>query len=143
MKLTDIIINALPYLSEFNYDCYTNNYKKFSEDLVPVLSTALLSEVHTAVQDLTDGFDIYYSSLSKKEKKDKPFKFKQVLALFLSPFCLKKGGEFEFFARELNEVWNKTYPKNVYYLTDFDSILKGFDANLLGLPLRKSNKYAK
>ena len=32
---------------------------------------------------------------------------------------------------------------NVYYLTDFDSILKGFDANLLGLPLRKSNKYAK
>lgn len=71
------------------------------------------------------------------------FKFKQVLALFLSPFCLKKGGEFEFFARELNKVWNKKYPKNVYYLTDFDSILKGFDANLLGLPLRKSNKYAK
>ena len=69
MKLTDIIINAMPYLSEFNYDCYTNNYKKFSEDLVPVLSTALLSEVHTAVQDLTDGFDIYYSSLSKKEEK--------------------------------------------------------------------------
>ena len=143
MKLTDIIINAMPYLSEFNYDCYTNNYKKFSEDLVPVLSTALLSEVHTAVQDLIDGFDLYCSSLSKKEIKDMSFKFKQVLALFLSPFCLKKGGEFEFFARELNEVWNKTYPKNVYYLTDFDSILKGFDANLLGLPLRKSNKYAK
>ena len=143
MKLTDIIINAMPYLSEFNYDCYTNNYKKFSEDLVPVLSTALLSEVHTAVQDLIDGFDLYCSSLSKKEIKDMSFKFKQVLALFLSPFCLKKGGEFEFFARELNKVWNKKYPKNVYYLTDFDSILKGFDANLLGLPLRKSNKYAK
>ena len=143
MKLTDIIINAMPYLSEFNYDCYTNNYKKFSEDLVPVLSTALLSEVHTAVQDLIDGFDLYCSSLSKKEIKDMSFKFKQVLDLFLSPFCLKKGGEFEFFARELNKVWNKKYPKNVYYLTDFDSILKGFDANLLGLPLRKSNKYAK
>ena len=110
---------------------------------IAVLSNALLPGVNTAVQDLIDGFDLYCSSLSKKEIKDMSFKFKQVLALFLSPFCLKKGGEFEFFARELNEVWNKTYPKNVYYLTDFDSILKGFDANLLGLPLRKSNKYAK
>ncbi len=143
MKLTDLVIMAIPYLSEFNYDCYPDNYRTFSEGIVPVLSKALLPGVSTAVQDLIDGFDFYYSSLIKKERRDMPFKFKQVLALFLSPFCLKKGGEFEFFARELNEVWNKKFPKNVYYLTDFDSILKGFDANLLGLPLRKSNKYAK
>ena len=143
MKLTDLVIAAIPYLSEFNYDCYPDNYRKYSEEIVPVLSNALLPGVNTAVQDLIDGFDLYCSSLSKKEIKDISFKFKQVLALFLSPFCLKRGGEFEFFARELNKVWNKKYPKNVYYLTDFDSILKGFDANLLGLPLRKSNRYAK
>ena len=143
MKLTDLVISAIPYLSEFNYDRYPENYKVFSEILFPVLSAALIPGVHAAVRDFMDSFEICFSSLSKKERRDMPFKFKQVLALFLSPFCLKKGGEFEFFARELNEVWNKTYPKNVYYLTDFDSILKGFDANLLGLALRKSNKYAK
>ena len=53
MKLTDLVIAAIPYLSEFNYDCYPDNYRKYSEEIVPVLSNALLPGVNTAVQATT------------------------------------------------------------------------------------------
>jgi hypothetical protein len=37
-------------------------------------------------------------------------------------------------------MWCSEYPRNVYLAGTYEQIMKGFDANLLGLPLRKSKK---
>ena len=143
MKLTEIIISSAHYLSEFNYDRYPKNFTTFSKRCLQVLSEDPIQNASSAAGNLIEDFDSLCASSARRERKKTAFEFKQVLALFLSPFCLKEGGEFEMFAVELNRLWNLKYPKNVYYVSDYDSIMEGFDINLLGLPLRKYNKYAK
>ena len=44
------------------------------------------------------------------------------------------------FAETMREKWNTRFPRNTFLPGRFEEILKGFDANLLGLPLRKSKK---
>ena len=76
----------------------------------------------------------------RAEKKAAEQEDKLVLAYFLAPAARRCGGPALHFAAILSRKWNARYPRNPFYPGDFDVILKGFDANLLGLPLRKSKK---
>ena len=50
----------------------------------------------------------------------------------------EKAGGAEVFIGELSRLWNGRYPRNRFLPGTFEKLMKGFDANLLGLPLRKS-----
>ena len=99
------------------------------------------AELQAAAVSLIRLLEEKRSGLRRAEAKELAHSDKQVLALFLTPAAQSSGIEaVSEFASVLNRIWNETYPKNAYYAGSFESIMKGFDANLLGLPLRKSRK---
>ncbi|MBO4242861.1 MAG: hypothetical protein J5883_06245 [Clostridiales bacterium] len=122
MDLTTLLKDSFIYLSRFDYDHYPEDFESFLSNLKE------LEEIDP--------------SLIFQERKSLPKTavddYKKVIALYLCPALKKldKAGT----AEEINRQWNETFPKDKFYISDFESILKGFDANLLGLPLRKSKK---
>lgn len=140
MHFTALIRSSREYLSCFDYDHYPECFQRFEDACAPLfaqLSESMLSDEAAAV---IDALEADRAALSRRQQKDAAFLDKQVLALFLSPAAARFGGEAEAFARELCRQWNDRYPRNTYLPGYYDDIMKGFDATLLGIPLRKSKK---
>lgn len=130
MDLITLITDSIPYLSEFDYDHYPDNFDTFKNELSKI--------EFTGEDDLLDKLEKRRDGLSLWKKKSAFEEHKKVLALFLCP-ALKKIDR-EDLAMSINNEWNERYPKNIFRPGDFETLLKGFDSNLLGLPLRKSKK---
>ncbi|MBR3367110.1 MAG: hypothetical protein IKG66_04875 [Lachnospiraceae bacterium] len=135
-----LIRSAHPYLDCFDYDHYPSCFQTFASDLVPVLEACRAGTGSGAdpVETVLDALAKEYKDLPRKERIEISSRDKRVLALFLTPAALQAGGEAEDFARRLCEGWKARFPRDPYYIGTYETILKGFDANLLGLPLRKS-----
>ena len=138
MNFTELIASSHEYLSRFEYDFYPDCFREFQEKAAPFFDS--LSEdnkeafADTCLRDLEERC----AGLSRRAAKDTAFRDKQVLALFFSPAAEKHSEKAFHFSALLRERWNRSHPGNTYLPGNYDAILKGFEANLLGLPLRKS-----
>ena len=133
--LADLIVSSRPYTGLFDYDHYPACFEEFEKKAVP-----LLTDTAADPGVLLETLETQRNALPGKEKKNAFLQDKLVLALFLSPVCVKIGGAVQEFAVSLRNEWIRRYPREAYLLGDYETIMKGFDANLLGLPLRKSRK---
>jgi len=140
MELAKIIIRSRDYLDKFTYDDYPVCFEEFSRKASFFLDDLQKSSINAAADELIGCLERERTLLKRRDASKALFLDKQVIALFLSPCCKKAGGKADTFAAVLLEKWNAKYPKNKYYLGTYEDIMKGFDANLLGLPLRKSSK---
>ena len=140
MDFADLIVASRAYLDRFNYDEYPVCFAEFSAAAEPLFGALSALESARSADRLLDKLDRLHDALPARERKKAANQDKQVLALFLSPAAIRKGGEAAEFAQLLCERWNTRHPHDRYYLGEYETILKGFDANLLGLPLRKSKR---
>jgi len=140
MDLSELITSAHAYLGQFDYDHYPVCFQAFEEQCAPFFTSLGEHDVHEAAAGLLERLDKKYESLPRRERKETLFRDRQVLALFLSPAAARSSESARAFADALREQWNRKYPRTQYLGGSFEQILKGFDANLLGLPLRKSAK---
>ena len=137
MSLAEFIRNAHTYLDRFEYDDYKELFPVFKAGLEEILGAAGERNTGKLMADLEQ----LSAGLARREQKDLLFKDKQVLALYFTPAALEIGGDAAVFAEELCAEWCERYPKEKYSPGTYDQLLKGFDSNLLGLPIRKSNKW--
>ena len=140
MDLADLISRTRGELSVFDYDHYPDSFARFERAAADFFGDLGEDDCDAAAEALIAGLEDGWSRLSRKERKTAEQEDKQVLAYFLAPAARRCGGPAVSFAEILSRKWNARYPRNPFYPGDFDVILKGFDANLLGLPLRKSKK---
>lgn len=138
MELCELILSALPRLEEFSYSAYPPAFAEFEREAEPFFSSLCAGEAEERAETLIEELARLRSPLGRREARARAEEEKRVLALFLAPAALRFGGEAQFFAEALSRLWNARYPRNRFYPGSFESIMKGFDANLLGLPLRKS-----
>ena len=137
MELRDLIFSFIPRLSSFSYSGYPPAFEAFEQEAAPFFAAITPENAEEQARDLIAGLEALRSTLGRREAKMRAENEKQVLALFLTPAALRRGGNAAVFSEALNRLWNEQYPRNCYYPGTFETIMKGFDANLLGLPLRK------
>ena len=138
MGFANLIVSSRSYLDRFNYDEYPVCFAEFAAMAEPLFAALSESDPEHSADILIRELERRCCSLPKREKKKAAEQDKQVLALFLTPAAIRSGNTAAAFAQLLCDKWNGAYPRNRYYPGDYDTIMKGFDANLLGLPLRKS-----
>ena len=137
MKLADLIFDTRSALSNFDYDHYPRAFAAFSAELERCFSP------DPDPDELLDALDAKRASIGRRESRAFLLQDRQVMALFFAPACRKLGGAFQEYSELLNVLWAERYPKYRYLLGSYEAIMKGFDANLLGLPLRKSLRRGK
>ena len=138
MDLAELIISSKAYLSCFDYDHYPACFQTFEAESKAFFETLKDSEIRQAAVALIRELERRRAVLSRREQKHAEADEKQVLALFLAPAAALHSELARSFAEALMLEWNARYPRNTFLLGSYETILKGFDANLLGLPLRKS-----
>ena len=140
MDLARLIIDSRRYLYEFDYDHYPVNFEAFGRCAGPFFDELEEGDLGSKAEALSDAVDNEVMALPKRERKAASEEAKRVLALFFSPSALKRGGRAAEFAGILCSTWNERHRRNAYSVGDYDTILKGFDSNILGITLRKSEK---
>ena len=138
--LIDALRSARAYLACFDYDHYPACFAAFERSCAPDFAALTEENAAAEAEAIIASLSADWEALPRRERKDAAFRDKQVLALFLSPAAARSGGQAEAFSRLLRERWTARFPRNGYLPGDYETILKGFDANLLGLPLRKSKQ---
>ncbi|MCR5089580.1 MAG: hypothetical protein K6C08_08720 [Oscillospiraceae bacterium] len=138
MDFEELIRAAHPYLDCFDYDHYPLCFAAFEEKAEPILDALKMEPTMETADRLLNSLEQSRERLPRREKKQALCKDRQVLALFFTPAAGKRGEAETAFAELLRSCWNRRYPRTPYYSGTFEGIMKGFDANLLGLPLRKS-----
>lgn len=139
MTFAELIADSRSDLEIFNYDDYPVCFAAFSQRAQPLFD-ALGPDPSRAAETLTDTLSEVWAALPRRERRETAQQDKQVVALFLYPAAIRHSETAAAFARALQTIWNRRFPRNKFLPGEFDAIMKGFDANLLGLPLRKSRK---
>ena len=140
MDLAELIISSKNYLSCFDYDHYPPCFEEFEASAAELFNGLSEATLDQEVEALLQELEQRRSALSRREQKKALFADRQVLSLFFTPAARRRGGSAAEFAERLCLRWKQRYPREQYYPGDFETILNGFDANLLGLPLRKSKQ---
>ena len=138
--LVALISSSHRYLDLFDYDNYPSCFAEFERQCVDWFRQCDRLSLPGAEEELLDRFETAWAALPKRKRQAASFQDKQVLALFFSPAAERFSAPAAAFAEALRTGWNARYPKNRYLAGHYESILKGFDSNLLGLPLRKSKQ---
>ena len=140
MDIAARILAARTDLRQFDYDHYPACFAAFEADCRDYFGALELSGAEAAAAGVLRDLEERRAALPRREQKASLEQERQVLALFLSPAAARYGEAAAAFSRALREQWLGLHPRLPYQLGDFDAILRGFDANLLGLPLRKSKR---
>lgn len=138
MDLAELIVSSEAYLSCFDYDHYPACFQAFEAESSAFFEGLTESGTEQAAAALLRELERRRALLSRREQRRAETDEKQVLALFLAPAAARHSELARSFAETLRLAWNARYPRNTFLLGSYETILKGFDANLLGLPLRKS-----
>ena len=141
MDFSELITSAHVYLTQFDYDHYPECFREFEVSCAPLFVRLESSSIQEAASELIKQLEEKNKILPKRIRKENAFQDKQVLALFLSPAAERASETAAIFSAELRNQWNQKYPRNSYQGGSYEQIMKGFDANLLGLPLRKSQRH--
>lgn len=140
MTFAQQISAAREYLSRFDYDNYPLCFQTFEADCAPLFDALADADPEQAAQALLRDLEERRAALPRREQKSAAEEEKRVLALFLSPAALRHGEAASAFAEALCRLWNARYPRNTFLTGSYETLMKGFDSNLLGLPLRKSRR---
>lgn len=140
MDLTKLIIDSRGFLSAFDYDHYPENFEAFFESCRPFFEGLTDKDLQAEANALADSLERAREDLPRRQRQDAADEDKRVIALFLTPAALRFEGDAKTFADILCGIWNDRYHGNTYKITDYETILKGFDKNFLGITLRKSDK---
>ena len=140
MDFVELISSAQAYLDRFDYDHYPDCFAAFEENLDQWFAEHEAFVAEKEAERILEQFEARWAELPRRERQKAAYRDKQVLALFFSPAAARLSEETGAFAEVLREKWNIRFPRNTFLPGRFEEILKGFDANLLGLPLRKSKK---
>ena len=140
MTFADLIASAHAWLAQFDYDHYPDNFRAFEAAAGPLFDALEAGDAAAQADALITQLEQRRQALPRRAQKEAAYRDKQVLALFLSPAAQRRSEAARAFSETLCARWTQRYPRNPYLLGDYEQIMKGFDANLLGLPLRKSNK---
>ena len=140
MTFAELVESARPYLAAFDYDHYPDSFRQFEADAGPLFDALAEKSGPELAAELVADLAARRSSLPRRAQRDAAFQQKQVLGLFLSPAAQRHSEAAQAFAERLRELWCAQQPRNGYLMGNYEQIMKGFDANLLGLPLRKSKK---
>ena len=138
--LYDLILSSHPYLDAFDARHYPENFAAFSEAAGPLLTAITPEDAEPQAQKLLEALARRYEGLSRRERKAARFRDKEILTLFLTPAALALGGTAEAFAGALNRLWTARYPREPYGMGTYETILRGFDPTLLGIPLTLGKK---
>ena len=134
--LYDLILSSHPYLDAFDVRHYPENFAAFSQAAGPLLTAMAPEDAELQAQTLLEALARRYDGLSRREQKTARFRDKEVLTLFLTPAALALGGTAEAFAGVLNRLWIARYPREPYGMGTYETILRGFDPTLFGVPLQ-------
>ena len=140
MDFVELISSAHPYLERFDYDHYPDCFAEFEENCGKWFTEHEALDAENETERILEQFEARWAELPRRERREAAYRDKQVLALFFSPAAVRISEESDAFAEVLREKWNIRFPRNTFLPGRFEEILKGLDANLLGLPLRKSKK---
>ena len=140
MTFAELISSARPYLEAFDYDHYPDCFQRFEADAKPLFDAITDETIDATAVALVADLAKLRSTLPRRTQRDAAFDQKQVLSLFLSPAAVRHSEQAKAFAEQLRDLWCQEQPRNSYLVGTYEKILKGFDANLLGLPLRKSKR---
>jgi len=138
MDFAALITSARSCLAQFDYDHYPAALEKFEARATFFFDSLEGADLSAAAEAAIDALERGRKTLRRREQKTAAQEEKRVLALFFSPAALRRGGAAGEFADVLCRRWVARYPRNPYMVGTYEGIMKGFDANLLGLPLRKS-----
>ena len=138
MELSELILSYLPRLDDFSYSAYPPAFEEFGQKAEPFFEALHEGQGEACAGALISDLESRRLGLGRRQARLQAEREKKVLALFLAPSALKRGGEASAFAEQLSRLWNERYPRNRFFPGTFEKIMKGFDANLLGLPLRKT-----
>lgn len=137
MEILQLLIDTRASLTPFDYDHYPDAFEAFRSRLSAVKE---LQEERLTAEEIPKRFAAYYATHPPRQQKKEIDADRQVLALFFTPAAGMNGGYAAALAEEFCELWARQYPKYRYYSSTYEKIMAGFDANLLGLPLRKSSR---
>ena len=137
MDISPLIAECLPRLDAFSYSGYPPAFSAFEQEAAPFFAALDGENAQAEAEALIAALEAGRQRLGRRGARARAEREKQVLALFLAPAAKRFGGPAELFAAQLSRLWNERYPRNRFFPGSFETILKGFDANLLGLPLRK------
>ena len=140
MTFSELIETARPYLGVFDYDRYPDCFRQFEADAKPLFDGLTEETVSEPAAALVAALAERRSALPRRAQREAAFQQKQVLGLFLAPAARRHSPAALAFAEQVRQLWCRAYPQNTFLLGTYEQIMKGFDANLLGLPLRKSKK---
>lgn len=133
MDLIELVDRAQEALARFNAMEYADAFARFEKDCAPVFYD--LADPGAEAQALLDRLDARRQARQRREQKKILDKEKLALALYLSPAAERRGGDAVLFSEHLNRLWNERYPKSSYKPGNFDTIMSGFGASFLGIPL--------
>lgn len=134
MYFADLIESFREELSHFNAHGYPLSFERFEEQASPFFEALEAPEEEARL--LIDELSVRCDSLPRRAKKEVLHQEKLVLALFFSPAAERRGGTAMFFAAEVNRLWNAKYPRYTFLLGRYDTIIQGFEASILGIPLK-------
>ena len=140
MTFAELIETARAYLGVFDFDHYPDCFRRFEADAKPLFDALSEDGGQEEASSLVAELARRRASLHRRACRDAAYEQKQVLCLFLSPAALRHSKAAQAFSERLRSLWCEQQPRNTYLSGSYEQIMKGFDANLLGLPLRKSRK---
>ena len=133
MDLIELVDLAQEALGQFNALEYADAFSRFEMAGAPLFDA--LADPAAEAQGLLEKLDARRLVLKRREQKRALDLEKRALALYLSPAAERRGGNAALFSEQLNRLWNERYPKNSYKPGSFDTIMSGFAASFLGIPL--------
>ena len=143
LDLAGLITDARIFLERFDYDDYPADLTAFEEKARPFFEALAGRDPEEAALELIDALKEGHAGLKKRKAAEAARQEKSVLALYLGPAARRFGKDALPFMEALQQKWNALYPRNSFIPGDYDAIMKGFDATLLGIKLRKSKNLRK
>lgn len=140
MTFAELISSARPYLETFDYDHYPDCFQRFEADIKPLFDALTEENGQALAAAVVADLAALRAPLPRRAQRNALFEQKQVLCLFLSPAAQRHSEQAKAFADQLRALWCQQYPRYTYLIGTYEQLMKGFDANLLGLPLRKTKK---
>ena len=140
LDLAGLITDSRGFLERFDYDDYPADLSSFEEKARPFFESLAGRDPEEAARELIDALQEMHSGLKRKMAAEAAREEKKVLALYLGPAARRFGKEALPFVETLQQKWNNLYPRNSFIPGDYDAIMKGFDATLIGIKLRKTKK---
>ena len=134
MDFCELIESYREELPHFNAHDYPVSFCRFKEQAAPLFDALETPEMEASL--LVDELVKRCDHLSRRVKKEVLHQDKLVLSLYFSPAADRHGGTAMVFAAEVNRLWNASFPRNRFLLGRYEDIMRGFEASILGIPLK-------